>query len=120
MLKKNDFLLIGILGILILISFFVLGGKKEEGSKVVITIAGKEYGIFSLEEDNKVEILEIGRNVLQIQDGYAKMIEADCPDLLCIHQKKIYKKGETIVCLPNKVVVEVIKGEENGLDSIAN
>ena len=47
------------------------------------------------------------------------LTEADCPDKLCVHQKAISKNHEMIVCLPNKVVVEVTGSEENGFDSIA-
>ena len=47
------------------------------------------------------------------------MIEADCPDQLCVHQKAISKDRETIVCLPNKVVVEVKSKTESEFDSIA-
>ena len=39
------------------------------------------------------------------------MISADCPDKLCVNQHAISSNGETIVCLPNKVVVEVEDGE---------
>ena len=46
------------------------------------------------------------------------MTEADCPDQLCVHQRAISKQKQTIVCLPNRVVVEVIGGEDAGLDSI--
>ena len=38
------------------------------------------------------------------------MISADCPDKLCVHQHAISANGETIVCLPNKVVAEVKDG----------
>lgn len=38
------------------------------------------------------------------------MIEADCPDHLCLKQRAVDSTGGTIVCLPNKVVIEGIKG----------
>ena len=47
------------------------------------------------------------------------MVEADCPDKLCVHQKAISKNNETIICLPNKVVVQVTSGEESEFDSVA-
>ena len=58
-------------------------------------------------------------NLLVIKDGKADVTEADCPDKLCVHQKAISKTNETIVCLPNKVVVQVIGAGESELDSIA-
>ncbi|KAI4447103.1 hypothetical protein C823_001622 [Eubacterium plexicaudatum ASF492] len=47
------------------------------------------------------------------------MIWADCPDQLCVHQKAISGQGETIVCLPNKIVVEIAEGEDADLDAIS-
>ena len=72
-------------------------------------------------EEQEIPIVQDGvtTNVLTIRDGRADMTEADCPDKLCVHQKAISKNHEMIVCLPNKVVVEVTGSEENGFDSIA-
>lgn len=71
--------------------------------------------------EQEIPIVQDGvtTNVLTIRDGRADMTEADCPDKLCVHQKAISKNHEMIVCLPNKVVVEVTGSEENGFDSIA-
>ena len=54
-----------------------------------------------------------------IENGKVKMKEADCPDQICVHHRAISKNRETIVCLPNKVVVEIVSSEESELDSIA-
>ena len=52
--------------------------------------------------------------------GKAKMTDADCPDQLCVHQKAASKNHESIICLPNKVVVEVDGSEESEFDAVAN
>ena len=52
-------------------------------------------------------------NIIIIKDGKASMAKADCPDKICVNHAAISKKGETIVCLPHKVVVEVVDG--NGI-----
>ena len=50
----------------------------------------------------------------------AKMEWADCPDQLCVHQKAISRTGESIICLPNQVVVSVQGSKEGKLDGIVN
>ncbi len=119
---KTDILVLAIVfavlsGIWIFTSFII----KEEGADVVITIDGEFYKQVSLREDQEIKISgdETAANILKIQDGKADMVEADCPDKLCVHQKSISKNGETIVCLPNKVVVEVKSGEDAEYDSVA-
>lgn len=92
----------------------------QAGNQVVVTVDGKEYATLFLDEEKELEIkTKNGVNKLQIKDGYADMVDADCADRLCVNQKKISKKGETIICLPHKIVVEVISGEENTLDDVA-
>ena len=61
-----------------------------------------------------------GTNILTIKNGKAKMTDADCPDQLCVHQKAASKNHESIICLPNKVVVEVDGSEESEFDAVAN
>ena len=48
------------------------------------------------------------------------MTDADCPDQLCVHQKAASKNHESIICLPNKVVVEVNGNKESEFDAVAN
>ena len=65
----------------------------------------------------KKEFIFIGgiliTNVCEIKDGQARMISAQCPDHLCMKQKAIDEKGGTIVCLPNKVVIEGEKSTDS-------
>ena len=51
---------------------------------------------------------KVGKCILVIHDGNADMESADCPNQICVHHSAISHTGETIVCLPNKVVIEVI------------
>ena len=48
----------------------------------------------------------------------AKMLTADCPDQLCVHQQAISKESQTIVCLPNKVVAEVTGNTKKDYDAV--
>lgn len=115
--SKTDGAFLGTLLVLFVAgyAFFSFYGK-EDGSFVKITIDGQLYGTYSLDKERDVEIVvqEKVSNVLRIRDGQAKMVSADCPDKLCMRQKAISLQRETIVCLPNKVVAEVIGGSDTG------
>ncbi len=111
--KKEILLLIVIfLAILAIFCAYQLR-QKEEGNTVRVTIDGEEYGTYSLNKDQEIPIEIDGEvtNFLVITDGCADMIEANCPDQLCVEMKAVSVEGETIVCLPNKVVVEVTESE---------
>ena len=46
------------------------------------------------------------------------MSEANCHDQLCVKQGRINKVGQSIVCLPNRVVITVISGDKDSMDSV--
>ncbi len=118
-MKKKDWILAGaVLGLAVIWLLIRTFFWNEKGERVQVTVDGEIYGEYSLNEDKTIKINET--NVLRIRDGSAKMTEADCPDQICVHQRKISKDGETIICLPNKVVVTVCSGETSHLDGIAN
>lgn len=120
--RKQDGIIIGILLAGILLLFLLqMPWKKTAGQRIVITVGGEEYGTFPLENDAVIEIRNKAgevTNTLTIEDGAAKMTEADCPDQYCLHQKKIRLTGETIVCLPNQVLVHVAGEEASDLDAV--
>lgn len=91
---------------------------------VVIRIDGQETERIKLTKESRKYEHEIrsgdNLNILQI-DGYTvKMVEANCPDQICVRSfPAISRNGERIICLPYKVVVEIEGGErsEGDLDT---
>ena len=63
---------------------------------------------------------EYGYNLIEIGDEKVRVIEADCPDKIDVKQGYISRIGETIVCLPNKMVIEVKGLEEDTEIDIMN
>ena len=121
MFKRNDLILIGVVIILALGVVLLINMNKVTGSRVRITIDGEEYKTLSLFEDTTLVVEgENGEwNTLSIKDGLVDMIDANCPDKLCVKDKDIKYNHETITCLPNRVVLEIVDGEENDVDIIA-
>lgn len=89
---------------------------RQSGSRVVIYRDGQRAESFLLSEDRTFEIVSTnGTNLLTVKDGEAYLTNADCPDRLCVNMGKIRYDGQTIVCLPHKVVVAVEGGEKESL-----
>ena len=119
-LEKRDKLLIVIFVCVALCAFLphqIIGG--DGAGKVTVKVNGELKGTYSLAEDQTIEI-NGGTNILQIKNGKADMTEADCPDQLCVNQRAISRQGESIICLPHKVVVEVESSESSELDAVTN
>lgn len=116
-LKKGDLILIltAVLVSGIALWFFK---STDAGEKVLITANGKtlEYSLF---EDREIKLAKGKKysNLIQIKDGKVKMLEADCPDQVCVNHRAIDKDGEMIICLPNEVFIQIKGGEEKDVDN---
>jgi len=117
---KNDVIFISFLVLFcIVVCVAVYKGGAVEGSTISVTIDGTEYGTYSLLEEQIITIEQNGAlNIIEIKDGEAFMKEASCPDQLCVDQNEISFDKESIICLPNKVVITVTSDMESDLDGI--
>ena len=86
--------------------------QTGQGAQVEIAVNGEVYGIYDLDTDQTIEIGE--KNICRIENGAAWMEWADCPDQLCVHHSKISRNNETVVCLPNRVTLTILGGEDEG------
>lgn len=110
-MKKKDMIIIALALIcalaLYLVSQVSLGA---EASSVVVTVDGVETLRRPLAMENRYEIAQEdgSLNVIRVEDGAVFMEEANCRDGLCIRQGKMKNAAKTIVCLPHKVVVQLV------------
>ena len=89
--------------------------------EVEIAVSGTIVETLPLSEDTRLVIsgANDGENILVIEDGKAYMESASCPDGICVRHTPISKDGESIICLPNQVVVTVRGGEKRDVDAVA-
>ncbi len=109
MFKKNDFFIIGLIFVICL-SLALFTFKSDVGNKIKITVNGQDYATYSLEQDAVYKIkTENGTNTLVINNGSAYFKDSNCNDKTCENMGAINALGQSIVCLPHRVVAEVVK-----------
>lgn len=108
MIKKADIALFFIILILgLAASWFSVAGSTA-GSKVIITVDGEIFGTYDINENQTIEVKQNGHiNNITIKDGFVSMTYSDCNNQVCVHTGAIKESKDSIVCLPNKVMVEV-------------
>ena len=84
---------------------------SDEGDRVVVTVNGEVYATYALSENVEVDIRTGANgeqlNRLVIRDGQATVETASCPDGICAAHHPVSRDGESIICLPHKVVISV-------------
>ena len=118
--KKDIIFLVGaVLSALTIWGICILFHQNDADIVLVIQ-DGSQIGAYPLEED-KIVIVTWGEdeyNLLMISDGTAFVSDADCPDKLCVKQRAISRNGESIICLPHKLVSRIVAKEESRLDAV--
>lgn len=120
-MNKRDFIAIAVVIILSAAGFLFLNLGHAQGSEVVISEGGSEYGTYPLSVDKVIEIKsDVGTNTVVIENDAVYMKHADCPDRYCVKQGRVTDSGDSIICLPHKLVVEVKSQDgENTIDAVA-
>ncbi|MBY6952356.1 NusG domain II-containing protein [Clostridium botulinum] len=123
-MKKGDKIVIYIVSILLALSvisiiffkFFV----KSENAVAIIKQNGKIIEKVDLSKVKEKKQLKInyndkdhkGYNVIEIDKGSIRFIDADCPDKVCIKSGVLKKPGETAACLPHKLIITIEKNDK--------
>ncbi len=120
--KNGKYFLFAVLLIGAVLLFIVLWQGKA-GGIVAVSVAGEKIEEMPLNRDLTKEIKgkDGGTNLLVIRGGKAWIEDASCPDHLCVKKQAISRTGESIICLPNQVVVTIEESTEgeSGVDAIA-
>ena len=106
-MKKRDFCFIVIALLVGFLSLFFVKQTAKSGDTVIITVDGKLFCERPLSENCEIKINDT--NIAVIENNSVYMKSATCKDKLCIHMGKAKDSSKKIICLPNKVVIEITK-----------
>lgn len=108
--RRNEIILvIGIL-LMALLSFALVRYKAAGSStKIEVSVESQVFASYSIDQevDEVITGHDGGTNHLIIKNGNVTITEASCPDKVCVRQGNIKESGQTLVCLPNKVIVTI-------------
>ena len=89
------------------------------GAWAVVSVDGQEIARYRLDQDREETIGQGDYNILRIENGAAAVTEANCGDRTCVVMGPISREGETIVCLPHRLLIRVEGGEASGVDAVS-
>ncbi len=108
LLRKSDLLLLLCVILISLLLLALLFLPKQHGKYATVKAGSDALGVYRLDESREIPIkTTFGENTLVIEDGYAYIKDADCPDRLCVKTGKVSEVGECIVCLPHRLSIVI-------------
>lgn len=120
-MKKFDFYILLVVLVITGGLFFMFNSKSSNNPEVVISVKGQEYARVSM--DGKEHVFEIqtelGYNKVIVDEHGVHIEEADCPDHDCVTVGTLNKVGQSIICAPHYVVIEIVGNSDSGIDGMA-
>lgn len=118
LITRSDFVLIFMILFISVASFLAIRSGSRAGDQVIIEYSGGKTKRpiwwserFDLEGP-------LGKSIVEIDQGKVRMVNSPCPEKVCGHAGWISKKGQTIVCLPNHVVIRIDGKSKEKYDAI--
>lgn len=109
-INKADLILIISILIIGIVAFTLIKIFRKPGLNVAVRVDGEVVKELSLDKSSTYKFKsKMGQNTIVVKDGSVYVTEADCPDKICEEYKPISKVGEAIICLPHKLVVEIVE-----------
>ena len=105
-------IIIGAILFLAVISSFLINQIHSDHKIASISVGGKVVKTIDLDKVTDSYTFKLkgkngGYNVIKVDKGSIAIVEADCPDQVCVHQGKITDGIKPIVCLPHELVIKI-------------
>jgi hypothetical protein len=116
-IKKRDIVLAAVLLILGITGVLIVKYGLKSGNTADVYIDDKLVQTIDMSVDDEYTFqTDKGSNTVEVRNGVVSMKSADCPDKVCVRMGTKNRNGETITCLPHKLVIEVHGGQEQEVD----
>lgn len=117
--KLFDLIVLGVIIALVVALLLVLFLPKEEGSSVEIYRSGKLIGEFKMSDYSETSLVkQYGSLIVCITGDSVSVLESDCPDKCCVKQGEIRYDGESIICVPQEIVIKIVGGDKLEVEDI--
>jgi hypothetical protein len=80
---------------------------------------GKLLKPLRLDKDQEIILLD-GKMLIEVKEGRIRVKKSDCPRKICVNTGWIKTPGQIIVCVPNKVLLEIKRAASPFLDAVVS
>ena len=117
-ITKGDIILVVSL-IIVCVMLFALSLGKTETLKAEIYVGGEKVHSIALNEVEESYTLNENYCQLLIEKDGVSFVFSDCGDQLCVRRGKLKNQGDTMACVPEKVVVILKSDGKEKIDGVA-
>lgn len=117
--SRADRILITALAVVLVMAWPVGAALAGQGASRAVVTGPEGESVLALDRDAVYDIAgDAGGLTVRVQDGAICVVEATCPDRICVHTGEVHTPGAVIACVPNGIVVRIEGGDDGGIDAI--
>ncbi len=99
-------------------AFALLRSADVSDPAAEIYLDGKLHKTVPLSQNTEFTVnSEYGSNTILVSDGKIAVVDADCPDKVCISSGAISGGMVPIICLPHRLEIRIISTNEENIDA---
>lgn len=121
-MKKGDIIVIFCLVVIFSFSLVLINKSfiTTTDKYISVQVNGEEIKKITFSKEKKVYPIRttFGINILEVSEDGIRVIEANCPDKLDVKFGRIDKVGQAIICIPNRLVIQIKSRQNNDLDVV--
>ena len=111
-LTRCDMLLIGGFLAAALLCLGIVRYKAGETDAMLVQIDDEEAIRASLAENQRFSVDgPLGRTEIEIRDRSVRVVDSPCSKKICVRTGWIHKPYQTIICVPNRVVIRLLASD---------
>lgn len=125
-LRVGDIVVVVVVVTASVVSMFAVAQARPgaPGAEAIVEVNGREVHRFVLSDGQPRREIRVegmnGPSTVVIEDGRAFMLESTCRDKICIGMGRVDSSGQSVVCLPNRVVIRIVGSRKpSSVDSVS-
>lgn len=105
--------LVMLIGLIFVAYLFKILWHNEQATKLQIRLGDKIYATYSLDQNRTIDVQgPVGVTRIVIANGKARFASSPCQNQYCVHQGWLSRHGQSAICIPNQVSLELLAGEK--------
>lgn len=112
-IERGDYLVLLATLMLLPWLYFTLWGDQRAGEYARIIVGAEQQALVSLHQPQTLQVEgALGISVLEVLGGKIRFIDSACQGKQCVHSGEISQGGEVVSCLPNRVSIAILGGDQ--------
>lgn len=118
LLKGDYIIIVSVIGLAFVLFYFTLGSFSGDGDIVEIYLNNEIIHSLPINKEETILIEDKFKNTIVIKNNSVSVIHSTCPDGVCENFGSINGANESIICMPNRLIVKIVGNSEEDIDII--